>query len=132
MPTVVATSGSRRCTPFLLRVMVFSPEAGFKFDVTVQHICMPVQKWRIVFNLFRKVENEMVLVVSVEFEAETPVEIEAAERMSDEGVNLQQARQFDRGVFGATKPLADGRQPTTTEEAKIHREMQKALLAGGQ
>jgi hypothetical protein len=132
MTTVVATPGSRRCTPFLLRVMVFSPEAGFKFDVTVQHICAPAQKWRIVFNLFRKVGSDMVLVVSVEFEAETPVEIRAAERMSDEGVNLQQARQFNRGVFGATKPLADGHQPTPTEEAKVHREMQKALLVGAQ
>ncbi len=132
MPTVVATPGSKKCTPFLLRVMVFSPEAGFKFDVTVQHICTPAEKWKILFNLFKKVGNEMVLVVSVEFEAEAPVEIKAAEQMSNEGVNFQQARQFNRGVFGATKPLADGHQPTPAEQAKVHREMQKALLAGTQ
>jgi hypothetical protein len=112
--------------------MVFSPEAGFKFDVTVQHICTPVEMWKIIFNLFRKVGGEMVLVVSVEFEAEAPAEIEAAQHMSNEGVNFQQARQFNRGVFGATKPLADGHQPTPSEEAKINREMRKALLAGPQ
>ena len=32
----VVKIGPKRCRPFLLQVMVFSPEAGYKFEVVVE------------------------------------------------------------------------------------------------
>ena len=128
MPTNVAVTSSGSCTPIRLRVMIFSPEAGFKFEVTVVHLCSPVEKWSVVFNLFKQINGQLVQVVGVDFEAEVPAEVQAIEKMSNEGVNFQQARQFTKKVHPAVKPLDDGHAPTPAEEAKIHKEMQKAVL----
>ena len=130
MPTNVAVSTSRRCSPMRLRVMIFSPEAGFKFEVTVVHICSPVEKWSVTFNLFKQIGSALVQVVAVEFEADVPEEVQAIEKMGNEGVSFQQARQFNKGVHPTVKPLDDGHAPTPAEEAKIHKAMQKAVLAG--
>ena len=38
--SVVPVTG-KVCKPFLLEVMVFSPESGFKFKVIVERSCSP-------------------------------------------------------------------------------------------
>ena len=37
----VVPIGAKLCKPFLLEVMVFSPESGFKFKVIVERSCTP-------------------------------------------------------------------------------------------
>jgi hypothetical protein len=37
----VVPIGKKVCKPFLLEVMVFSPEAGYKFKVIVERSCTP-------------------------------------------------------------------------------------------
>jgi hypothetical protein len=130
MPTTVTTTGSKKCNPFLLRVMVFSPEAGFRFDVTVQLVCSPTngKTWKLLFNLFKKIGSDFVQVVGVDFEATTSAQSQALEAMSNEGVNVLQARAMRQRVHPAVKPLADGHTPTEAEARKIHNEMQKAVL----
>lgn len=130
MPTTVTPTGSKKCNPFLLRVMVFSPEAGFRFDVTVQLVCSPTndKTWKLLFHLFKKIGSDFVQVVGVEFEATTPAEAQALETMSDQGVNVLQARAMRQRVHPAVRPLADGHTPTEAETKKIHNEMQKAAL----
>ena len=51
----VVPVGNKICKPFLLEVMVFSPEAGFKFKVMVERSCTPEADaiWKLVFDLFR-------------------------------------------------------------------------------
>jgi len=130
MSTTVTTTGSGNCNPFLLKVMIFSPEAGFKFDVSVQLTCSPTndKTWNLIFNLYKKVGTDFVQVVGVEFQAQTPAEKVALETMSNEGVNVLQSRALRTKVHPAVKPLADGHQPTDAETAKIHTAMQKAVL----
>ena len=42
MPTnIAAATGGATCTEFRIKVMIFSPESGFKFEVTVQRKCFP-------------------------------------------------------------------------------------------
>lgn len=133
MPTSIITHTASKCTPFLLRVMVFSPEAGFRFDVTVQRICPADGStvWKIVFHLFKKqaTGSGFDLIVSVEFEGEASADNKAIETMSNQGVTVPQHRAFRKKVFPATKPLADGHTPTPAENQKVHTEMKGAIHA---
>jgi hypothetical protein len=36
--TSVVKVGEKKCKPFLMEVMVFSPEAGYKFEVLVERV----------------------------------------------------------------------------------------------
>jgi hypothetical protein len=110
--------------------MIFSPEAGFKFDVSVQLLCSPSndKTWKLLFNLYKKIGADFVQVVGVEFQAESPAESQALETMSNQGVNVLQSRALRTKVHPAVKPLADGHVPTPAETAKVHTAMQKAVL----
>ena len=121
MPTTVTIADPKvreTCTEFRLKVMIYSPEAGFKFDVTIQRKCFPT-KWLLLFNLFKKVGDEFVQIVAVEFEAEKKEEQKALEDMSNTGVNVLQSRAFRQKVFPRVKA---GDEPT-----KIHEEISKAV-----
>ena len=127
MPTTLSTAtAGETCTEFRVKVMIFSPEAGFKFDVTVQRKCFPT-KFLLLFNLFKKVDNDFAQIVGVEFEAEKKEEQEAIEEISQTGVNTLQSRAFKKKVFPLTKALTDGHEPTETETTKIHNEISKAV-----
>jgi hypothetical protein len=123
MPTTVIapSTATETCTEVRLKVMIFSPEAGFKFDVTVQKKCFPT-KWLIIFNLFKKKPNstDFDQIVGVEFEAEKKEEEKAIETMSVAGVNVLQARAFRKKVFPRVKAGDD--------PSKIHNEISKAAL----
>ncbi len=128
MPTnIAAATGGATCTEFRIKVMIFSPESGFKFEVTVQRKCFPT-KWIIIFNLFKKIDGEFVQIVSVEFDSEKKEEQKAIEDISKNGVNLLQSRAFRKKVYPTVKVLEDGDEPTTAEKTKIHNEMAKAIL----
>jgi len=124
MPTTVTSPDSvttETCTEFRLKVMIFSPEAGFKFDVTVQKKCFPT-KWLIIFNLFKKkaAGTDFDQIVGVEFEAEKKEEEKAVEGISTAGLSVLQARAFRKKVYPSVKA---GDDPT-----KIHNEISKAVL----
>jgi len=128
MPTTVsAATPGETCTEFRIKVMIFSPEAGFKFDVTVQRKCFPT-KFLLIFNLFKKIDKDFVQVVGVEFEAEKKEEQKAIEELSKSGVNTLQSRAFRQKVFPPVKALADGDEPTPAEQQKVHNEIGKAIL----
>lgn len=124
---ITAATGGETCTEFRIKVMIFSPESGFKFDVTVQRKCFPT-KWIIIFNLFKKIDGEFVQIVGVEFDSEKVEEQRAIEGISQNGVNLLQSRAFRKKVYPAVKVLEDGDEPTPAEREKIHKEMAKAIL----
>ena len=50
----VVPIGAKVCKPFLLEVMVFSPESGYKFKVVVERSCTPEADpiWKLVFDLY--------------------------------------------------------------------------------
>lgn len=119
MPTTITTvPRNETCLEFRIKVMIYSPEAGYKFDVTVQRKCFPT-KYLVIFNLYKKIGNDFVLIVSVEFEAEKKEEKIAVENISKNGVNVLQSRAFRKKVFPLTK---DGAPPE-----KIHTEISKAI-----
>ena len=83
----VVPIGTKVCKPFLLEVMVFSPESGYKFKVVVERSCTPEADpiWKLVFDLFRVAAQE-VQFVHVSFTTGTPVEQKAVQRMASDGV----------------------------------------------
>ena len=119
MPTTIITRTAKdTCTEIHLKVLIFSPEAGFKFDVSVERKCFPT-KWHIIFNLFKKVGNDFVLIVSVDFEAEKKVEEKAISNMSTEGIGVMQSRAFRKKVFPLVKAGAS--------ENQVHKEISNAI-----
>jgi hypothetical protein len=130
--TTSVTTGGKKCKPFLLKVMVFSPESGFKFTIEVQKACNsqndPV--WKLLFDLFRKIDNEFVEIISVEFVAGDPNDIQKVSAITDEGMTKAQVRAFRDNVFPLVKPFAvSGTPPTPEEKKKIDETVKNAINA---
>jgi hypothetical protein len=125
-------TGAKKCKPFLLHVMIFSPEAGFRFTIEVQKACTSQKEevWKLLFDLFKKINNEFVEVVSVEFVAGDPNDIEKVAAITDEGMTKPQVRAFRDNIYPLVKPFADSdKQPTAAEKKKVDVEMKKAINA---
>ena len=52
----VVNVGAKKCKPFIFEVMVYSPEAGYKAEITVERGCTPTNDavWKFVFDLYKK------------------------------------------------------------------------------
>lgn len=131
MPTTVTTN---RCTPFLLRVMVFSPESGYKFIVEIQKACTSSNEavWKLLFDLFKKDEGngKFVEIINVEFVAGTPDDINRIAEITEEGLKRPQVRAFRDTVFPLVKPFGDqGNPPADADQAAIDSAMASAIHA---
>lgn len=128
--TTTVTTGGKKCKPFLLRVMVFSPESGYKFTIEIQKACNSQNEpvWKLLFDLFKKIDKEFVEIISVQFVAGDPNDIEKIAAITDEGMKRAQVRAFRDDVYPMVKPFGDaGKVPTAEEQKKIDATMKKAL-----
>jgi hypothetical protein len=126
------TTGEKKCKPFLLRVMIFSPESGYKFTIEVQKACNSKNEavWKLLFDLYKKIEGEFVELISVEFVAGDPNDIKKISAITSDGMKNAQVRAFRDNVFPLVKPFGDsGKQPSATEQKIIDDTMKKALNA---
>lgn len=131
MASTITTVG-KKCKPFLIRVMVFSPESGYKFTIEIQKACTSTNEavWKLLFDLYKKFDNVFEEVVSVEFVAGDPNDIDKIAAITEEGMTRAQVRAFRDNVFPLVKPLADsGKKPTDNEKKKIDETMKKAINA---
>ena len=120
MPTKISTATAKdTCTEIHLKVMIFSPEAGFKFDVSVERTCFPT-KWHIIFNLYKKSGSDFVQIVGVDFEAEKKTEEKAIASMSTDGIGVMQSRAFRKKVYPLVKSGAS--------DTQVHNEISNAVL----
>lgn len=128
--TSVVPIGPKICKPFLLDVMVFSPEAGFKFHVSVERDCTPTADsiWKIVFDLSQVVEGSPdVLLVHVSFTSGTPVEQQAVQNMASQGVTPAQADVLVNQVYPAAKSIVGNDNPTDAQKQQIHNAMAQVV-----
>lgn len=126
------TIETRRCQPFLIRVMVFSPESGYKFNIEVQKACTANNEevWKLLFSLSKKINSQFEEILNVVFVAGDPNEIDRVAAITNEGLTRPQVRAFRDQVYPLTKPIADdGREPTPAEQKKIANAMKTAVLA---
>jgi hypothetical protein len=123
----VVKVGRKRCRPFLLQVMVFSPEAGYKFEVVVEKGCTPENDpiWKLVFDLYKKNKDGFDQIVHVSFRAGTDQESEGIKRMALEGVSDKQADLLTGPVYDAAKTLEGVSTPTPQHKEKIRTAMSK-------
>jgi hypothetical protein len=123
----VVKIGPKRCRPFLLQVMVFSPEAGYKFEVVVEKGCTPENDpiWKLVFDLYKQKREGFDQIVHVSFRAGTAEESEGVKRMALEGVSDQQADLLTGPVYDAAKALEGVSTPTPQQKEKIRTAMSK-------
>ena len=90
----VVPIGAKVCKPFVLNVMVFAPEAGFKFEVSVEKSCTADADalWKLVFDLYEKnAAGGFDQIVHVSYKADTPVEAQGIESTAVNGVSAGQA-----------------------------------------
>jgi hypothetical protein len=125
----VVPVGNKICKPFLLEVMVFSPEAGYKFEVMVERSCTPEADaiWKIVFDLYRVTEDEEVQVVHVSFTTGTAVEQKAVQLMATEGVKPGQARILIEEVHPAAKAVEGVKKPTKKQKQALRDAMAEVV-----
>ena len=128
--TSVVPIGQKICKPFLLDVMVFSPEAGFKFHVSVERDCTPTADaiWKIVFDLYKVVAGSPdVALVHVSFTSGTPVEQKAVQNMAANGVQPAQADILVTKVYPATKAIVGNQNPTAAQKQQVHDAMSQVV-----
>ena len=128
--TNVVPIGPKVCKPFLLDVMVFSPEAGFKFHVSVERDCTPTADaiWKIVFDLSKVVAGSPdVLLVHVSFTSGTPVEQQAVQNMASQGVSQAQANVLVNKVYPAAKAIVGNQSPTPAQKKAVHDAMSQVV-----
>jgi hypothetical protein len=128
--TSVVPLGTKICKPFLLDVMVFSPEAGFKFNVSVERDCTPTADsiWKLVFDLYKVVPGQPdVELVHVSFTSGTPVEQQALQNMATQGVAPAQADALVDTVYPATKAIVGNSNPTPEQKQAVHDAMSQVV-----
>ncbi len=126
------TTGGKKCKPFLLRVMIFSPESGYKFTIEIQKACSSSNEaiWKLLFDLYKKIDGEFEEVVSVEFVAGDPNDIKKVASITEDGMKRPQVRAFRDNVYPLVKPFADsGKPPSAADKKKIDSSVQKAINA---
>lgn len=125
----VVPIGAKLCKPFLLEVMVFSPESGFKFKVIVERSCTPEadELWKIVFDLFKIIDGQEVQVVHVSYSTGTPVERQAVQAMATDGVKPAQAKVLVEKVHPAAKAVIGAKKATKTQKKKLHDAMAEVV-----
>ncbi len=125
----VVPIGNKVCHPFLLEVMVFSPEAGYKFKVIVERSCTPEADsiWKLVFDLFKVENGQEIQIIHVSFTTGTPVEQKAVQAMAANGVTQPQANVLVNDVYPPAKALEGVENPTPTQKQALHDAMSKVV-----
>jgi hypothetical protein len=125
----VVPIGTKVCKPFLLEVMVFNPESGFKFKVLVERSCTPQADsvMKLVFDLYRTIDGNEVQVVHVSYTAGNPVEAKAVQAMVADGVKPEQATVITNEVFPSAKTVAGKKTVTKKQKDALLGAMAKVV-----
>lgn len=130
MSSTTITTGVKKCKPFLLQVMIFSPESGYKFSIEIQKACNAHNEpvWALLFDLSKKTGDEFVVVLTVKFVAGDPNDIKKVAAITSEGMKKGQVRAFRDDIYPLVKPFGDsGKTPTEEEKKIIDERMKKAI-----
>ena len=122
--------GEKKCKPFIIQVMVFSPESGYKIEVSVERGCTATNDsiWKVVFDLYKQKEsgNGFDQLVHVSYQGKNANENNNIQKTLG-GVNAAQADALIDDVFPASKTFAE--KPNNTNKTKVAKASQKFVLA---
>ncbi len=128
--TSVVAIGVKKCKPFIIEVMVFNPESGYKIEVSVERACTATNDsiWKIVFDLYKKKDGEdgFDQIVHVSYRGKDPDENKMIQKTLH-GVNAHQAEILVDEVFPASKEFADN--PNDATKAEVAKSSKNFVLA---
>jgi len=112
--------------------MVMNPDSDFKFTLSVELACSPQADriWKLVFDLYKNVNNAFVQVVHVSFQAQTPVEVEGVQDTAMNGVNQQQADIVVNQIHPIAKQIANSPTVEPSAQQAINDQMSKVAQLG--
>jgi hypothetical protein len=129
----VSTSAApTACQPFNLDVMVFSPEAGFKFELSIDRSCSPTLEpiWKLIFDLYKvNATGDFDQIVHVAFTATLPEEQTGVQSMAVNGVSPAASTIVVSTVYPAAKVLDGVAAPTDEQKAALHDGMHQAVTS---
>src|SRR5258705_7728999 len=128
----VVPTKPKSCKPFLLNVMVMTPEANFKFEVMVEKACTATNDavWKLVFDLFKKKGTELVQIVHVSFTAGSDDENKGLRRAAINGLTEGAVKALKTDVFPVAKAVgAAGGKATPAQSAAVKAGMSKDAMA---
>lgn len=128
----VVPTKPKSCKPFLLNVMVMTPEANFKFEVMVEKACTSTNDavWKLVFDLFKKKGTELIQIVHVSFTAGSDDEGKGLRRAALAGLTESAVKALKTDVFPVAKAVGEaGGTPTPAQTAALTAAMSKAAQA---
>ncbi len=119
----------KRCKPFLLEVMVFSPESGYKFKVVVEQACTPEADpiWKLVFDLYRVADDKETQIVHISFTTGTGMQDKAVQRMATDGITPAQADLVVTKVHPAARAIEGVKKPTDAQKKRLHDAMDEVV-----
>jgi hypothetical protein len=120
--------------------MVFSPESGYKFEVTIEKSCIKATadepakvKWKLVFDLWKRKAGgtDLEKIVHVSYTAENQQQEKKVNSTAVSGVNQKQSKQLITKVHPAVKAVedVDALPPAEAEKRKqkVKKEMSKTV-----
>jgi hypothetical protein len=128
--SVIKVGKKKSCKPFLLEVMVMSPEAGYKFEVLVEKGCTATNEaiWKLVFDLYKKIEGQFTQIIHVSFTAGSSAEKKGVQRMVVEGVSDAGASIIKKDLYPVAKKVAEsGGQPTEQQREALKKAASRAV-----
>src|SRR5437660_12595391 len=100
----VVSIGPKQCKPFILEVFVARPEAGYKFELTLEKSCTSTNDplWKLVFDLYKKdTSGTFQQIVHVSFTPLDPDEKRGVEALATEPISVDTARVLRNEVHPA-------------------------------
>jgi hypothetical protein len=126
---ITTTTGAKKCKPFVLQVMVFSPASGFKIEVLIEKSCTPKADaiWKIVFDLYQKgARAGFDQLVHVSFKGGTPIEQKGIALTAVNGINDRQADVIVNEAGPAVLDLKDADTMSTVELKAVKKQIVSA------
>jgi hypothetical protein len=127
--SVVPVNAAKICRPLLVEFRMNAPESGYRINLVVEKACSPSNDpiWKLVFDLYKKIDREFVEIVHVSFTAGSPQEQAGVEKIATDGVPKKSAQVLKKEVFPVAKQL-ETRPPTDEEKAALKAGMSKAAV----
>jgi hypothetical protein len=125
----VVKVGAKKCRPFILDVMVYAPESGYKAVISIERGCTATNDsiWKFVFDLYKKQATGTGFdqLVHVSYKGLNPQENAAIAGMTD-GLSDDQANKLP-DLHVAAKSFSDN--PSQANQATVTQAAHAVLTA---
>ena len=131
--TEAPLAAPKRCRPFSLSVMVYSPQSGYKIEVEIEKNCSPTNETilKFVFRLSKKNDQGVFdVLVNIQFTGTTPEETKGIATIAADGFTEVQSDIIDNEIYPPSKSCGDQRRnPTPQEKQQVDASLKKLITS---